>query len=160
MEIPLSQGMIAHIDEADWPLVAPYKWYAAKSRNGIWYARAHDPKADGTKAKLRMHCVILGLKGVDHRDGNGLNNHRKNLRPCSNAQNQQNTSGRGGSSQYKGVSWNKRKSKWRVMFNCHGKAYFVGYFLNEIEAAIAYDTAVLPLAGDFARLNFPFPAPL
>jgi len=44
---------------------------------------------------------------------------------------------RGGSSKYKGVSWNKGKGKWRVMFNFQGPTFFIGYFADEIEAAKA-----------------------
>lgn len=35
------------------------------------------------------------------------------------------------------------------------RTYFVGYFEDETEAAKAYDAAILPLAGMFARPNFP-----
>ena len=43
----------------------------------------------------------------------------------------------------------------RVAFNWDRKTHFVGYFADEHEAARAYDAAILPLAGEFARLNFP-----
>jgi hypothetical protein len=39
--------------------------------------------------------------------------------------------------------------------NKHGETYFVGYFADEEEAVRAYDAAILPLAGEFARLNCP-----
>jgi hypothetical protein len=35
------------------------------------------------------------------------------------------------------------------------KTHFVRYFLNEKEAARAYDAAILPLAGELVHLNFP-----
>ena len=100
-----------------------------------------------------MHNLILGLKNVDHIDENGLNNWREDLRPSTTSQNQQNTGSRGGSSHFKGVSWAARKKEWRVAFRWNGKHYFVGSFTNEIEAALAYNAAILPLAGEFARLN-------
>lgn len=157
MEIELTQGKVAHINPEDWPLIADYKWYAYRSMDGRWYAHATPLDGDRAKAKVKMHNLIVGCKGVDHRDNDGLNNVRSNLRPCTDAQNQQNTGSRGGSSQYKGVSWNSRRKKWHVAFRCNGRHYFVGNFPpdQEIDAAKAYDAAILPLAGEFARLNFP-----
>ena len=106
-----------------------------------------------------MHDLIMQPgpgQMVDHIEGSAtLDNRRLNLRVCSNAQNQQNTGSRGGSSPYKGVSWSARKKKWLVQFRCHGQYRFIGYFEDEETAARAYDAAILPLAGEFARLNFP-----
>jgi hypothetical protein len=154
MEIPLTQGKIAQIEDKDWPLVSPYSWYAARTSDRTrWYAHATPTDGNKHSTKIRMHNLILGMNHVDHRDGDGLNNRRYNLRPCTNAQNQQNTGPRGGTSQFKGVSWYSRYEKWKVAFNCQGKTYFVGYFADEIEAARAYNLAILPLAGEFARLN-------
>jgi HNH endonuclease len=102
-----------------------------------------------------MHNLMLGIKYVDHADENGLNNRRQNLRPCTNAQNQQNTGGRGGASRFKGVSWVAGKRRWKVAFRHDGAHHFVGYYRDEVEAARAYDAAILPLAGKFARMNFP-----
>ena len=104
MEIPLSQGKVAIIDDADWPLLSAYGWYAVRWGNR-YYAVAAEP-GSRKKERLKMHNLILGRKGIDHRDGDDLNNRRSNLRPCNDAQNQQNTASRGGSSQFKGVSWN------------------------------------------------------
>lgn len=155
MDIPLTQGKFCQIDPEDWPLVSAYKWYAAKTTGDKWYAHATPLDGDRRKTKIKMHNLILGCKWVDHVDENGLNNKRRNLRPCNNPQNQQNTSGRGGSSRFKGVSWNTKRREWLVQFRCHGKYYFIGWFDDEEQGARAYDAAILPLAGEFARLNFP-----
>ncbi len=148
----MTQGKTAIIDDTDWPIIAGYTWYATKSYN-TWYAVAAIP-GRRRKARVKMHNLILGRKNVDHRDSDGLNNRRSNLRPCNDAQNQQNNGSRGGSSKFKGVSWVMRRKKWLVAFRCNNQYHFVGWFADEIEAAKAYDAAILPLAGDFARLNF------
>ena len=156
MQIPLTQGRVATIDDADWPKVSRFIWYAAKCRNGRWYALASLPGGNRHDPKVRMHRVIKDAKptdSVDHEDGDGLNNRSSNLRLCTNAQNQQNTGPRGGTSRFKGVSWVVSKGRWTVAFNWQGKTHFVGYFTDEIEAAHAYNAAILPLAGEFARLN-------
>ena len=153
MEIALTQGKVAQIDAIDWPIIASYRWYAA-FQGGRWYAMALPIGGNSRSIKIRMHDLILGMKSVDHFDGDGLNNRRRNLRPCTDAQNQQNTKARGGSSRFKGVSWYSRHQKWKVAFRCNGQFHWVGYFDDEEEAARAYDAAILPLAGEFARLNF------
>lgn len=84
MEVPLSQGKVAHIDPEDWPLIVPHRWYAAKKREGRWYAQAA-PIGDENGKKVRMHNVITGIKNVDHWNENGLDNRRQNLRPCTTA---------------------------------------------------------------------------
>ena len=163
MDIPLTQGKVAQIDPADWPLIAPYSWHAKLENGGLWYA-ATTIRDVATKQKrtLKMHDLIMGVRPgemVDHWEPDQtLDNRRANLRTCSNAQNQQNTTSRGGSSRFKGVSWNARKKKWLVQFRHDGRYHFVGYFSDEDTAAQAYDAAILPLAREFARLNFPLAA--
>jgi hypothetical protein len=62
MEIPLTQGKVAIIDDADWPLVAEYNWHASKHPNSRWYAVATVWDQETKKsAKVRMHRLILGL---------------------------------------------------------------------------------------------------
>ena len=154
MEVPLTQGKVAQIDDEDWPLVAPYRWYAIRSTDGRrWYAVAVPP-GGRNRARLKMHNLIMGTKWVDHRDGDGLNNRRANLRKSSNAQNQQNTASRGGTSRFKGVSWNKRRGKWIVRISVNGKELYGGYFPDEISAALHYDELAKKHHGEFARLNF------
>ncbi|WP_205679151.1 AP2 domain-containing protein [Aquisphaera insulae] len=133
-------------------MVAPYRWYAKLDRStGRFYAynRSH---------RLIMHRVIFGAKKgdpmVDHIDQDGLNNRRGNLRSSNDHLNQINRGKKKNSvSRYKGVSWNTRKQRWVVRFSWLGKDHYVGAFKDERIAAQAYNEAVLPLAGEHARLN-------
>jgi hypothetical protein len=109
-----------------------------------------------------MHSEIATRAGfpqsdqVDHKDGNGLNNCRGNLRPCTQAQNLRNQSkSLGLSSQFKGVSWFKPVRKWRAYVSLNGKQHSLGYYDCEVEAAQAYDWSAQIYFGEFAKLNFP-----
>jgi hypothetical protein len=159
MEIQLTQGKVATIDDEDWPLVAPYKWHARRDvSTGRFYACTKEWQPEtGKHKRIIMHRLIMGAKTgemVDHRDRDRtLDNRRSSLRICDNARNQQNRGPEAGTSKYKCVSWISQKRKWRVRFKWLGKDYFVGYFKDEKEAALAYNAAILPLAGEFAVLN-------
>lgn len=150
MDISLTQGKVAQIDDEDWPLVSRHTWHAKLDRStGRFYAynKSH---------RLIMHRLIMGAnKGdvIDHIDRDGLNNRRANLRFSDNFRNQQNRGPEAGTSKYKCVSYIASKRKWRVRFKWMGKDYFVGYFADEREAALAYNAAILPLAGEYAVLN-------
>ena len=63
----------------DLETIKPYKWYL----DSTGYLRTTLP--NGTK--MRMHNLITGEKGIDHKDRNKLNNTRKNLRKCEKWQN-------------------------------------------------------------------------
>jgi hypothetical protein len=89
MKIRLTQGYFAEIDDEDFELIKNSNWSLSKRRSGI-YAQA----SIGGKLQS-MHRVILGLTDspnlvVDHKDGNGLNNKRNNIRACTIGQNNQN----------------------------------------------------------------------
>lgn len=127
-------------------MVRHFRWYAAKTSR--WYAHACPPKGTAKSNKLRMHNLVMGMLGVDHR-GDSLDNRKANLRVCTDAQNQQNTGPRRGSSRFKGVSWYTRKGKWRVAFNWNGKTHFVGYFSDEVEAALGVQRGDRPSGGRF-----------
>jgi len=60
------------------------------------------------------------------------------------------------SSPYRGVSFNTHSQKWKAVITVGRKQYFLGYFVNELEAARAYDKASLELRGPEAPTNFSY----
>ena len=106
-----------------------------------------------------MQRQILGLKendGIhtDHKNGNGLDNQKHNLRTCSQAQNNRNAKKRENcSSKYKGVYWDKKNKKWRARIYLNKKEICLGRYKNEIDAAKAYDEKAKELFGEFAQPN-------
>ena len=102
-----------------------------------------------------MHIFILGFKGIDHIDGNGLNNQRNNLRKATHQENMMNRqSNKNSSSQFKGVHWYERTNKWQARITFNQKRISLGYFTSEIDAAKTYNKKALELFGEFAKLNF------
>jgi hypothetical protein len=157
-EIELTRGLFAIVDDIDYPLVAPFNWYA-HSAHHTWYAVSRTSRKEDHKV-FRMHRFLLGITDplikVDHRDHDGLNNRRENLRSCTNAENIRNsrlfirsTSG------FKGVSWNAQCRKWSAFIYPEGNSIYLGNFDNPEDAARAYDDAAIRHYGEFARLNFP-----
>lgn len=61
----------------------------------------------------------------------------------------------GASSSFFGVSWNASKNKWQGNLNVSGKRTYLGSFVNELDAAHAYDNAARIRCGECAKLNFP-----
>lgn len=157
--VPLSQGMEAVIDAVDAPLVADRNWFAHRQDRN-YYALAKG-RVDGKSTLIMMHRVIFGPMTkpiIDHVDGDGLNNRRKNLREASYLENSRNSYGRRDHSKsgFKGVGWIKTTRKWRAQIReAGGRMRYLGYFVDPVEAAKAYDTAALVHFGEFARLNFP-----
>lgn len=159
IEIPLTRGKIAVIDDEDFDLVSGYKWYANNSSGNKFYAMADTPRKDGKRGqRLYMHRLILGLTDkcahTDHIDRDGLNNRRSNLRICTNSENQRN---RGilvnNTSGYKGVSrWTGRgKGEWQAQIMVDGKGRHLGLFTSKEDAYAAYCKAAKELHGEFAN---------
>ena len=96
-----------------------------------------------------LHDMLLNTKGVDHRDGDKLNNLDNNIRPCTTSQNNANKPS-SSMSGLKGAYLDKRKNKWYSSIKCGGKTKFLGYFDNKYDAALAYGRAAEEMFGEFA----------
>jgi len=150
--IPLSQGKFAIVDAEDYDRLNKYKWHAANNGQTS-YAQRHGP--DGIVCMHRLIADAPPHLVVDHINHNGLDNRKKNLRLCTQAQNIYNSLPRlNCSSKYKGVYWEKAKKKFRARITHRGKNYHLGHFDSEIDAAKAYDKKAKELFGEFAFLNF------
>ena len=161
MTVPLHSrkhpGLVALIDDADLDLVQPYTWCPYLSRTGqTFYAVAR--RIDGVRAVIRMHKLITGWPRTDHKNHDGLDNQRSNLRPATWGQNAANSLPRKGTtSPYKGVCWLADNQKWRAEIRIGGRHRHLGCFAVEEDAARAYDAAALEAWGEYAFLNFPGP---
>ena len=156
-EIQLTQGKVALVDDQDYEVLAQHKWYAYKDWR-TWYARWHMPTVAGKRTVVLMHRVIMGAapgQQVDHWDGDGLHNWRKNLRYCTTAENQHNQRHKqaGSTSHYKGVCWHKNAGKWAARIKVNYKRIWLGLYGLESDAARAYNAAAVKHFGEFASLN-------
>jgi hypothetical protein len=153
-EIPLTQGKVALVDDADYEWLGKMKWYAFRNGKGrIYYA---------ARKKLGrvvfMHRDIMGVAGkieIDHRDSNGLNNQRHNLRVCTHSENMKNIKKyKPSTSGYKGVNFDKKVGRFRARIRVNLKLISLGYFDDPAEAARVYDKAARQYFGEFANTNF------
>lgn len=155
---PKHPKAIAMVDEEDFERINRWKWVAVRDpKKKTLYAIRTD-RMSGKKT-VRMHREILGLlpgEQADHRDGNGLNNTRANLRRCSGSQNACNRGPTAANkSGFRGVSWHKGVGKWVATIGKNRRHKHLGYFEDPAEAARVRDAAALRLHGEFAKLNFP-----
>lgn len=152
--IPLTQGKFTQVDDEDYDYLMQWKWYADK-RNSTYYAKTTQ-MISGKKHYIFMHRVILDILNSklhgDHKDRDGLNNQRSNLRIATRSQNAINRTKRlNTSSKYIGViAYN---NKWVARLRKNQKTIYQATFSNEKEAALAYNKEALKYYGEFANLN-------
>lgn len=152
IEYRITNGIVL-IDYQDYELIRNYKWSIHANHNKtLYYARTEIKRATIEMQRLIMN-PIQGLQ-VDHINHNGLDNRRKNLRIVTVSQNQANSRKHNGSSKYKGVYLKKEINKWTAGIKYNNKRIHIGYFHNEVDAAIAYDLKAKELFGEYALLNF------
>jgi hypothetical protein len=159
-EIKLTHGKIALVDNDDYERLAPFKWHAMKTKQieDKWYAKQIIRVEGEPTQNIYMHRLIMGAGPgfeVDHRDRDGLNNIRRNLRVCSHIQNCANIATRASLSGYRGVYWCKVTRRWVAEAKVNYKTIRIGRYKDLIEAAVARDKYVSGLYGEFAVLNFP-----
>jgi hypothetical protein len=152
--VPLTKGYEATIAASDVGLVCDANWTAAEDGRTV-YAYRMTRLPNGKQRMEYMHRRILSPKDgekVDHRDGDGLNNMRINLRASNCGQNARNrrlpansTSGK------KGVTFNQQLQKWKAKIVLNGKAYHLGYFPDIDSAHAAYRAASITMHGKFGR---------
>ena len=131
--IPVGKQHFAKVDDEDYDRLIIMKWHL-KTRKGLKYAN---------NKSISMHTIITGFKMTDHKDREGLNNQKENLRECSYSDNMRNREGYG-KSKYKGVY--PYKNGFIVEFRMIDKSRkYLGFFKTEDEAGRAYN--------DFAKIN-------
>ncbi len=152
--IMLKTGETVLVDPEDYAYLSQFTWSRHRNNTNIYVRRCMKER------RILMHTEILGTpsKGLetDHINGNGLDNRKANLRVCTRMQNQHNRSktkkGKP-SSKYKGVSFIKQHNKWRAAIAINKRIKHLGYFENEIDAAIAYNKAAVEYFKEYANIN-------
>ena len=160
-KIKLTQGKFALVDNEDFDYLNQWKWCVVRRKNNYYAERRATAKERETSANnIKMHRVIINAQPgflTDHKDHDGLNNQKCNLRSCNNSQNKANSIKQKGqtSSKYKGVTWDASVNKWVAQKRFNKKTIKLGRYKSEEDAAIAYDKIAIKLHGEFAYLNFP-----
>ena len=151
--IKLSKGKETIVDDKDYEYLSQFKWYCSF----YGYAVRMIYKNKKNRYIVWMHREILSAsegKQVDHINGDTLDNRRTNLRLASVKENNRNMKiPRHNTSGYKGVSFDKKKGKYRASIYVDNKQKFLGYFDDPKQASFAYDAAAIKFHKEFARTN-------
>lgn len=172
-QIKLNRGKFAMVDDRDYARMKKIHWWVHFGRNTL-YAIG---KSYGRNGKtLYMHRMINKTPDgfeTDHKDGNGLNNQRHNLRTSTGNQNNHNKGKyKNNTSGFKGVSKNYTKYHrilktgeekityyycWEAAIWFLGKKYHLGKFpftnKGKKLAAKRYNDMAHYFHGEFAKLN-------
>lgn len=156
--LPLGHGRFTVIDAELAPLLNQWAWHYHRTSKVRDIGYAARTIAGGVM--LYLHREILDAPddiGVDHRNGDRLDNRRDNLRLANQTQNLGNAGGLWSSntSGFRGVSFHKRTGRWRATIRVHGKQHELGTYRTPHEAALAYDQASRENFREFARQNHP-----
>jgi hypothetical protein len=143
-EIPLTQGKVALVDEADFERLSAFKWCCAKGY----------PRRRGGQMARYVIDVPPGMV-PDHINGDPLDNRRCNLRACTPAENVRNRRTRGSLSGFKCVVYVAAIQRYRAQLHLDRQVYYSACFSTAIAAALAYDAMARELHGEFAAVNFP-----
>ena len=142
-----SRGHFTIVDDEDLSLVSMTTWN-------------YHPQGYAVRSGKRLHRVIMNAPdgiGVDHINGDRLDNRKCNLRLATQTQNNRNSRPQKTTSEYKGVRIDgvgmDGKIRWRASIATSGKVIQLGTFTSEVDAALAYNAAARHFFGEFAWLN-------
>lgn len=156
MEITLELkcGHLLIIDSIDHALLDQYGWCLDKRDNTCYVKRI------GRGSTIHIHRLImerilarnlLRTELVDHKNRNGLDNRRSNLRLVTHSQNMKNRKLQvNNSSGYRGVFWRKDAKKWQAQIKVEGRFKSLGTFTEIEDAALAYKEAAQKYYGEYA----------
>ena len=156
-EIKLNRGKIAQVDDEDYDYLNQWSWRLTRNNYGYLYAD-RIVMTKGVSKIEKMHRIIMKCTNpkifIDHKDGNGLNNQKDNLRECTRSQNAANKHRIKGISKYLGVyrSLQNGICYWKAVCT-KDRVVYQKYATLEGEAAILYNEMATMLHGEFANLN-------
>jgi len=150
-EIKLTKGLVTRVSDEDFEWLSAYKWCLIGP-----IKRPYAGSRIGGKI-VYMHRLILTAKDgdvVDHIDHDTLCNTRDNIRLSDKRGNARNSKKMlNCTSVWKGVYWEKRRDVWAANIKDGNKKIYLVQYINECDAARAYNQKAKELFGDFACLN-------
>ena len=160
IESPKHERYVVQLDEEDWEKLSQHKWHA-DPRNNTVYAKRNLPRIKGAKRRspVSMHNELMGPipEGhvVDHRNGNGLDNRKENLRVVTRSQNMMNRGKtRQNSTGYKGVykTGDSKRNPYSAKIQKDNEVYCLGHYKTAEEAAAVRKKKEEELFREFAPL--------
>lgn len=134
-------GHLVYFSDEDAGLLESHRWHIHQTGTNR-YVRGY-PNGKRKDGLVYFHRVVLpGVREVDHKDGDGLNNRRDNLRPATRSQNCAN-------SRAKGVHFESRTQRWRAEVQFEGQRWRSRRFATETEAVEARNQKAQEMHGEF-----------
>lgn len=156
MEIELTRGLFAIVDDQHFAHLSQYKWHALKTKTKYYAVRTSWIKGQGRGKMIYMHREIMKPEdhlSVDHINGNSLDNRISNMRVVTHSQNLKNLKVNArNKSGFKGVSFIKNDKKWLASIQVNGKSKSLGRYLTKEDAYKAYCDASKEFHGEFGRI--------
>ncbi len=152
--VTLTQKKVSAVLTVDWPLIQDHKWFARMSSTGRWYASTNVRSGYHADGRVRYisrdihHFLLPGVPLVDHRDGDGLNNLRPNLREASKSLNAFNQIQRGDNH---GIHQYRDSGKWCAYLRVGTRNGYLGVVDTREEAQAARDLAETKLPAYYTR---------
>lgn len=146
------------IDDQDYDFISQYKWFIYRCTFKGKKARTMYAVSRINGKTIRMHRLILGHNDpktlVDHKDHNGLNNQRSNLRTATPQQNLFNCRPfKSNKTGFKGVSFHKGDKKYMVFLRVNGRNSYFGSYDSPSDAAKKWNELARQYHGEFAYQN-------
>lgn len=167
-EIILYSGNIATVDDEDYEWASQYKWYERREKShSTTYAQRTTARSEtnGIREGWLLHRklmeraldrLLLTEEQIDHRDGDGLNNTRDNMRIASNRQNGCNRVNQRPNSTtgLRGVSHQTKSGEYVARIVVNQRLVTLGTYASPVDAAKQYDQAAHFYHKEFACLNY------
>jgi hypothetical protein len=142
-KIKLTQNKYALVDNEDFDYLNQFHWQF----DGFYAGRCI--RINNKKTRIRMHRELVNVsKGLvtDHINKNKLDNRKKNLKICTQSENQKNMkkfiTNKSGVT---GVYWDNERNKWAVQKCFNGKRKMIGRFDELIKAEKVYKNYLLTI---------------
>jgi HNH endonuclease len=162
--ISITKGYFVEVDDEDVEFATIYKYQAEIGKNNIYACRT--VKINNKKVHVYLHNEILQRMGKiipkgfqpDHKDRNGLNDKRKNLRIVTRSINNHNSKTRYGSDiKPKGAYWHKQLQKWTASIRVDKRLIYLGVYDTEekaIKARLKGEKQYIKYIQEYTLLDF------